>query len=79
MHSNRAHNFETGSECLRWCTPALVSDMSSDSEGFFTIKTRTNLPLEFWTLPEQQDLRKKLERKSKPDDSRADPNKEISD
>ena len=35
--------------------------------------------MEFWSFPEQQDLRKKLERRSSPDDSQADPNKESSD
>ena len=30
---------------------------------FVTNKSRTNLPVEFWTFPEQQDPRKKLEKK----------------
>ena len=51
--------------------------MGSDPEGFVTI--RTNLSVEFWSFPEQQDLRKKLEKKSSPDNSQADPNKESSD
>ena len=64
-YGNWAHNFETGIERLRWCMPALVSEMGSDPEGFVTNKSRTNLPVEIWSFPEQQDLRKTLERKSK--------------
>ena len=40
-YNNRANNFER----LRWCTPALVSDMGSDPEGFVTIKSLTSLPV----------------------------------
>ena len=36
--------------------------MGSDPEGFITIKSRTNLPVEFWTFPDQPDLMKKIEK-----------------
>ena len=77
-HSNRGHNFETGMERLRWCRPALVSEMGSDPEGFITINSRTNQPVEFWTFAGQPDMRKKLEKeqdlRNKPDDLQAEPN-----
>ena len=37
-------------------------------------QVQENIPVEFWTFPEQQDRRKKLEKKSKSDDSQVEPN-----
>ena len=51
--------------------------MGSDPKLFLSTNSRTNLPVHLWTFPEaqhdprdklgkEQDLRKKLEKKSKP-------------
>ena len=37
------------------------------------------MPVEFCTFPEQQDRRKKLEKKSKSDDTQAEPNSDWAD
>ena len=37
--------------------PSLVSDIGSDQEGYLSNKWKVDRPLEFWKMPETQDLR----------------------
>ena len=43
-YRDKRHCFETGIARLRWCTPALVSEMESDPELFVSTKASVNMP-----------------------------------
>ena len=55
------HCFETDYARLRYCTPALVSEMGSDLKLYVATKARVNMPAHLWTFPgAKPDLRNKL-------------------